>query len=120
MASIDDKFLFTNIPLTVTTVTEHDKLIPYNLTTLQFKSLLEFCLKQSAFVFNDQLYKQLDGVAMGSSLGPTLANAFLYHHEKSCYSDCLKEFRSSIYKRYADYCFLAFKEKIILINVLIF
>ena len=28
-------------------------------------------------MYNDKLYKQIDGVTMGSPLGPTLANFFL-------------------------------------------
>ena len=38
--------------------------------------------KESFFIFDKNFYKQLDGVAMGSPLGPTLANAFLCYHEK--------------------------------------
>lgn len=57
-------------------------LIPNNLITSEFKSLLEVAARESVFVFNIKLYKQLDGVAMGSSLGPTLANTFLCYHKK--------------------------------------
>ena len=35
----------------------------------------------SYFIFNNILYKQIDVVAMGSPLGPSLANVFLAHHE---------------------------------------
>ena len=34
------------------------------------------------FLYNDRLYKQEDGVAMGSPLGPSLANVFLGHLEE--------------------------------------
>ena len=34
------------------------------------------------FIFDYLINKQIDGVAMGSPLGPTLANAFLCHYEK--------------------------------------
>ena len=34
------------------------------------------------FIFNDLLYKQTDIVAMGSTLGPFIDNAFLSSHEK--------------------------------------
>ena len=34
------------------------------------------------FLFNGNYYDQTDGVAMGSSLGPVLANLFIGYHEK--------------------------------------
>ena len=37
--------------------------------------------KDSHFIFGGTHYKQNDGVAMGSPLGPALANAFLVYHE---------------------------------------
>ena len=39
-----------------------------------------YLAKESYFIFNNILYKQIDGVAMGSPLGPSLANACLDHH----------------------------------------
>lgn len=35
------------------------------------------------YIFNDTTYQQRDGVAMGSPLGPILADFFLYHLESS-------------------------------------
>ena len=37
----------------------------------------------SHFIFDGTLYKQIDGVAMGSHLDPALANNFLVHHVKN-------------------------------------
>ena len=34
------------------------------------------------FTFNDKIYKQKDGVSMGSPLGPLLANVFIAALEK--------------------------------------
>lgn len=45
---------------------EKEKYIPYNLTTPQFKWLLEMAVKESVFVFNNDLCKEIDEVAMGS------------------------------------------------------
>ena len=39
--------------------------------------LLEFATKKSHFIFDGQYYDQIDGVAMGSPLGPVLANIFM-------------------------------------------
>ena len=34
---------------------------------------------QGLFLYKDTLYKQIDGVTMSCSLGPTLANFFMAH-----------------------------------------
>ena len=41
------------------------------------KELLYLCTKQLHFTCNNNFYIQCDGVAMGSPLGPLLANIFL-------------------------------------------
>ena len=38
--------------------------------------------KNRFFTFDTSLYRQIDGVATGSLLGLSLANAFLCHYEK--------------------------------------
>ena len=43
----------------------------------ELKKLLSLASQESYFIFNDVLYKQKDGVAMKSPLGPTIANVFL-------------------------------------------
>ena len=44
----------------------------------------------------------MDGVAMGSPLGPTLANAFLSFYEKKWLEQCPEEFKPVYYRRYLD------------------
>ena len=44
---------------------------------------MSLATKDSHFIFDGTLYKQIDDVAMGSPLGPTLANALLVYHEKN-------------------------------------
>ena len=46
-------------------------------TKPELKQLLSLATKESYFIFNGLLYKQTDGVPMGSPLGPSLVNAFL-------------------------------------------
>ena len=60
------------------------------------------------FLFNDILYKQVDGVAMGSPLGPTLANAFMCHWEEKWLRNCPASFKPVLYRRYVDDTFLIF------------
>ena len=45
--------------------------------------LLKIATTESFFIFDNKLYKQIDGVAMGSPLDSTLANAFLCHYENT-------------------------------------
>ena len=54
-----------------------------DLSKIEFKKLLSFATKESYFIFNARLYKQVDEVATGSPLCSTLANAFLVHFEKN-------------------------------------
>ena len=43
----------------------------------EFKDPLSLATKELYFIFNNILYKQIDGVALGSPLGSLLANAIL-------------------------------------------
>ena len=52
-----------------------------NINRIDFEKLLRAALHNDFFNFEGKTYKQIDGVAMRSPLGPTLANAFLYFHE---------------------------------------
>ena len=78
------------------------------LSKIQFKSLLELAVKESLFVFDGIYYTQTDGVAMGSPLGPTLANIFLCHYEEIWIGKCPKQFKPNYYQRYVDDLFLLF------------
>ena len=65
--------------------------------------------EESYFIFNGLLYKQIDGVAMGSPLGPSLANAFLSYHEKNWLNNCPQGFKPVFYWRYVDDISILFK-----------
>ena len=57
------------------------------------------------FSFNNQMYKQLDGVAMGSPLGPALANIFVGFHESRIFDNTVKP---GVYFRFVDDTFAIF------------
>ena len=65
----------------------------------EFKNLLSLATQESYFIFNDVLYKQKDGVAMGSPLGPTMVNVFLSLYEIKWLEQCPKEFKPVFYRR---------------------
>ena len=78
------------------------------LSKTEFKELLSLATKDSHFIFDWILYKQIDGVAMGSPLSPTLANAFSVYHKKNWLEHCPLEYGPLYYRRYADDIFLLF------------
>ena len=45
-----------------------------------FKSLLELAVTNSFFLFNEQLYRQKEGLGMGLPISPVMANIFMGHH----------------------------------------
>ena len=116
MASLDVDSLFTNIPLDETInicveelFKEKNDIKINGLSKNQVKELLKLATKHSFFLFNDTYYNQIDGVAMGNPLGPTLANAFLSFHEQNWLKNCPKEFQPVLYKRYVDDIFVLFE-----------
>ena len=117
MTSFDIESLFTNIPLEETINICVDKLFENNtkvnnLTKESFRSLLELATLDSFFIFDGKYYKQKDGVAMGSPLGPTLANVFLCHFEEQWMSECPIDYKPFSYRRYVDDTFLLFSSEL--------
>ncbi|XP_057308105.1 uncharacterized protein LOC130645991 [Hydractinia symbiolongicarpus] len=113
MASLDVDSLFTNIPLQETIDICTDSLFSEtdpvsNFCKSDFRKLLSLATENSYFTFDGQLFKQVDGVAMGSPLGPSLANAFLSHHEKTWLDNCPSSFKPVYYRRYVDDVFVLF------------
>ena len=76
-----------------------------------FKQLLTLSVRSSYFLYNDVYYKQVDGVAMGSPLGPALANLFLVYYELKWLEKCPLQFRRKYYRRYVDDIFLMFESR---------
>ena len=74
-----------------------------------FFNLQNLTTKESFFTFNNKFYIQVDDVAMGSPLGPILANIFLSHYEEKWPNKCPIEFKSSFYRRHIDDNFVLFK-----------
>jgi len=103
MASLDVESLFTNIPLKETIKNCVNDLFDNTqyqgtLRKNDLLSLLDLATSDSSFIFDKAFYKQIDGVAMGSPLGPTLANAFLCHYEKLWLDKCPLEFKPIVYR----------------------
>ena len=120
MASFDVNSLFTNVPLSECVdlccdlLFKDTDLVSYNeckFTREQFRKLLNFAVNDNHFIFNNQLYDQIDGVAMGSPLGPSLANIFMCALERKFLENCPFEFKPSFYRRYVDDTFCIFRNR---------
>ena len=108
LASYDVTSLFTNVPLqeTIQIIAEKafvddwfNETHNLNITKSDLVQLLEIATKNQLFQFDGKLYEQIDGVAMGSPLGPLMANAFLCSiEEKLEQENKLPDF----YRRYVD------------------
>ena len=48
--------------------------------------LLEFCLKNTYFSFQDQFYEHVVGAAMGSPVSPFMANLYMEYLEQKALS----------------------------------
>ena len=113
MASLDVDSLFTNIPLDESIDISVENLYnenknPPNTLKHDFRKLLNISTKESFFMSNNKYYKQLDGVAMRSPLGPALANIFMCSFESKWLWDCPNDFKPVFYRRYVDDIFALF------------
>ena len=80
-----------------------------NFSRNDFEKLLRMALENNFFNFDGKIYKQTDEVAMGSPLGPSLANAFLRFHEQIWLNDWPENFKPVYYRRYVDDIFALFR-----------
>ena len=114
MASLDVDSLFTNVPLEETINICINMLFESNssihgLNKKQVTKMLSLTTKESIILFDMAFYTHVDSVVLGSPLGPSLANAFLYYHETKWLNDCPAKFKPVFYKRYVDDIFVLFR-----------
>ena len=108
MASFDVKSLFTSVPLNeVINICANELYQESNieLSKENFIALMKMATSETQFSFNNNMYSQIDGVAMGSPLGPTLANIFMGHLEHIYFNS---NDMPIMYFRYVDDCFVVF------------
>ena len=108
LVSYDVVSLFTNVPLEEAIHILADKAFSNDwlnktyglcLEKEQLIELLRAATADKLFQFNGVLYEQKDSVAMGSPLGPLLANVFMCSLEGKLHD---KDEMAKFYKRFVD------------------
>ena len=107
LVSFDVESLFTNVPLkqTINIIIRrayNEKLLDTTLTKRSLEKLLTDSCTKTAFSFDNNFSEQVDGVSMGSPLGPVLANIILTEFENVVVSDLLQSSILKFYRRYVD------------------
>ena len=105
--SLDVESLFTNIHFNEVIYISIDDLFCHtntihNLDCNDMREVLILAAYQSFFIFDQVMYRHIDGVAMGSHLSPNLVNAFLCHFEKQWLSESPPDISPKDFKRYVD------------------
>ena len=114
LSSYDASALFTSVPVdpalgVIKDLLEKDPtlkdrtVLPVNDIIL----LLEFCLKNMYFSFQDQFYEQVEGAAMSSPVSPIVANLYMEYCDQKALSTAPSP---RLWWRYVDDTFLIQKE----------
>ena len=97
--------LFTSIPLKKTIDIAINLLFEHNpgsnIAKDELKKLFEFTTSGTYFLFQGMFYDQTDGSAMGSPVGPLLANLFMGYQE-TMWLNSFRECEIILYRRYID------------------
>ena len=113
MGSLDVDSPSTNIPLEAIDICVNQLFKTLILVKLLLSENLNncYCLptKESYFIINGLLYKETEGVAMESPLGPSFAKVFLSYYEKKLVPQLSTKVQTSFYRSYVEDIFVFFK-----------
>ena len=114
MLSFDVVSLFTAIPVDKACDYIHKKLLKdetlssrTSLDSNEIISLLNFVLSNNYFVYDDKIYKQIHGCAMGNPVSPVVANLCMEAIEEVAINS--SEVQPKVWKRFVDDSFCIIK-----------
>ena len=115
LSSYDVTALFTSVPVDpalniIKDLLEKDHTLKERrvLAVSDIILLLEFCLKNTYFSFQDQFYEQVEGAAMGSPVSPIVVNLYMEYLEQKAPKYCSTHPR--FWHRFVDDTFVIHKE----------
>ena len=113
MTSLDVESLFTSVPVnnTIDIILQYAyhtrSMAPPTIPESVMKELLRVCTTETPFKHvNGDVYKQIDGVSMGSPLGVLFANTYMSHLETNVLPTIADDDKPIVYCRYIDDIFL--------------
>ena len=92
-----------------TVISDFNLTLPFSSDLLE--DLILMCTESVQFQFQEKLYTQLDGVAMGSPLGPVLADIFLGYLENYRLKELIDE-KTVAYFRFVDDIFCVLPDSV--------
>ena len=114
MLSLDVTSLFTNVPVleTVNFICDYveQNRLELGIPISYLKELLLRCTFGVNFLFNNVMYRQIDGISMGSPLGPILADIFMAKIENTNLAEQISKLH--FYSRYVDDTFILCDTKV--------
>lgn len=111
LISFDVKSLYPSIPIKETIQLIKDWLISIDDNqelVNEYINLINLCMNQSTFIFNNKYYKQTKGTAMGNPLSYFIANIFISNFETTAKSNF--PYFPRIWLRYVDDVFAIFNK----------
>ena len=87
----------------------NEKQVPTSLSKRSVKKLILDTCEKKAFSFNNKMCEQLDGVSMGGSLGPVLANITMIECEKVIVDKLMENGIIKFYIKYVEDALLVIK-----------
>jgi len=112
MVSFDIVNLFTNVAVPDVLLSVRSRLSSSDLpdgVAGELYTLLELALQQNFFKFNDKIFRQTSGLAMGCPLSPILAEIFLADLELKLSNHTMFRSKIKFWRRYVDDVFSIFE-----------
>ena len=113
LITLDIKDLYTNLPtqgiIRATKCWLHRSISSIEVNN-QIISLFETIMEQNYFQYNDQFFKPVKGIAMGSPLSGTLTELYLQCTEKECITQWIESEEIYYYKRHVDGITILYKK----------